>query len=194
VNVPPKTAATDAFWQAFARHAGLTGADYQVAAFGDNAAMASELVELVLAGTKRATVSLARDYADGRAPPARVGDFVVVIDGTGAPRCIWRTTEIEIKPLGAVDARFAWDEGEGERTCEWWLAAHRRYFGRQASREGFAFDDSIETVFDASPWSGRCRWAIPRDHSAPRDHASRRLSGLRRSARDDTNSTRNWAD
>jgi len=148
VNVPPKTVATDAFWQAFARHAGLVDADYQVAAFGDGVAMATELAELVVAGTKRATVSLARDYEDGRAPPATVGDFIVVIDGTGAPRCIWRTTEIEIKPLGAVDARFAWDEGEGDRTREWWLAAHRRYFGRQAAREGFAFDDSIETVFE----------------------------------------------
>jgi len=148
VNVPPKTAATDAFWQAFARHAGLVDADYQVAAFGDSAAMATELAEFVIAGTKRATASLVHDYQDGRAPSPTVGDFVVVIDGTGAPRCIWRTTDIEIKPLDAVDTRFAWDEGEGERTREWWLAAHRRYFGRQAGREGFAFDDAIETLFE----------------------------------------------
>ncbi len=148
MNVPSKTAATDTFWKTFARHAGLTGPNYQVAAFGDDVAMATEFAELVLAGTKRATVSLARDYEDGRAPPPTVGDFVVMIDGTGAPRCIWRTIQIEIKPLGAVDARFAWDEGEGDRTRAWWLAAHRRYFGRQAAREGFAFDDSIETVFE----------------------------------------------
>jgi uncharacterized protein YhfF len=148
VNVPPKTPATDAFWQAFVRHAGLVGVDYQVAAFGDDEAMATQLAELVIAGTKRATVSLLRDYADGRAPPPTVGDYVLVIDGAGTPRCIWRTAEIEIKPLGAVDDRFAWDEGEGDRTRAWWLAAHRRYFGRQAAREGFAFDDSIDTVFE----------------------------------------------
>jgi uncharacterized protein YhfF len=76
-----------------------------------------------------------------------VGDFVV-IDGAGAPRCIWRTTEAAVKPLDAVDARFAWGEGEGERTREWWLGAHRRYVGRQAAREGFVFDDRIATVFE----------------------------------------------
>ncbi len=143
-----KTAATDAFWRAFARHAGLSAADYQVVAFGDGAAMATELAALVVAGTKRATASLRRDYADGRLPLPAVGDFVVVVDGAGAPRCIWRTTEIEIKPLHTVDARFAWDEGEGDRTRDDWLAMHRRYFTRQAEREGFAMHDAIETVFE----------------------------------------------
>jgi uncharacterized protein YhfF len=146
--VAGKTPLTEMFWQPFARHADLVDTDYQVVAFGDSAAMATELAELVVAGTKRATASLARDYQDERAPSPAVGDHVVVIDGTGAPRCIWRTTDIEIKPLEAVDARFAWDEGEGERTRAWWLAAHHRYFGRQAAREGFACDDAIETVFE----------------------------------------------
>ena len=143
-----KTPDTEAFWQAYARHAGLGAADYQVVAFGDGAALATELADLVVAGTKRATASLAREYADGVLPQPAVGDLVVVVDGAGVPRCVWRTTEITIKPLNAVDARFAWDEGEGDRTLEWWLAAHRRYFGRKAAREGFAFDDTIATVFE----------------------------------------------
>jgi uncharacterized protein YhfF len=102
----------------------------------------------VVAGTKRAAASLMRDYADGRLPLPAVGDFVVVVDGAGAPRCIWRTTEIEIKPLDTVDARFAWDEGEGDRTIDWWLAAHRRYFARKAARDGFEMHDAIEAVFE----------------------------------------------
>ena len=64
------------------------------------------------------------------------------------PRFIWRTTEVTIKPLSQVDDAFAWDEGEGDRTRNWWLAAHRRYFGRQASREGCEFDDDVLTVFE----------------------------------------------
>jgi uncharacterized protein YhfF len=47
-----------------------------------------------------------------------------------------------------VDEAFARDEGEGDRTRNWWLAAHRRYFGRQATREGFKFDGNILTVFE----------------------------------------------
>jgi len=30
----------------------------------------------------------------------------------------------------------------------WWLDARRRYFYRQASREGFEFDEEILTVFE----------------------------------------------
>jgi hypothetical protein len=40
------------------------------------------------------------------------------------------------------------DEGEGERTRDWQLDAHCRYFARQASREGFELDDDILTVFE----------------------------------------------
>ncbi|HLJ18617.1 MAG TPA: ASCH domain-containing protein [Stellaceae bacterium] len=143
-----KTSATESLWREFAQHAGLSGADYQVVAFGDSAGMATELAALVVAGTKRATASLRRDYADGRLPLPAVGDLVVVVDGAGGPRCIWRTTEIEIKPLSGVDAGFAWDEGEGDRTRDDWLAMHRRYFARQARRDGFEMHDAIETVFE----------------------------------------------
>lgn len=40
------------------------------------------------------------------------------------------------------------DEGEGDRTRDWWLDAHRRYFARQASRERIELDDEILTVFE----------------------------------------------
>ena len=78
----------------------------------------------------------------------RVGDYVVVVDGAGTPRCIWRSTDIEIKPLISVDDQFAWDEGEGDRSRDWWLDAHRWFFQRQAEREGFSMHDDIETVFE----------------------------------------------
>jgi uncharacterized protein YhfF len=76
------------------------------------------------------------------------GDFVIMPDGEGRPRFIWRTTEVTIKPLSQVDEAFAWDEGEGDRTREWWLDAHRRYFARQAMRERLDIDDEILTVFE----------------------------------------------
>jgi uncharacterized protein YhfF len=56
------------------------------------------------------------------------GDFVIMRTGVGRPRFICRTTEVTIKPLFQVDETFAWDEGEGDRTRDWWLDAHRRYF------------------------------------------------------------------
>jgi uncharacterized protein YhfF len=55
---------------------------------------------------------------------------------------------VTIKPLVEVDVAFPWDEGEEDRTREWWLDAHRRYFARQAVREGFELDDETLTVFE----------------------------------------------
>jgi uncharacterized protein YhfF len=143
----PRSAEADAFWQAFRRHAGLDHDNYVLASFGDSAEMATELADLVMAGTKRATASLARDYDMGE-PMPKPGDFVLMLDGHGRPRFIWRTTEVTTKPLSEVDDSFAWDEGEGDRTRSWWLAAHRRYFTRLADREGFLLDDTILTVFE----------------------------------------------
>ncbi|HEV7634857.1 MAG TPA: ASCH domain-containing protein [Bradyrhizobium sp.] len=90
--------------------------------------MATELAELVVAGGKRATAGLARQFGPHGEPPPAVGGYVVLLDGADRPRAIWRTTGLRAGPLNSVDERFAWDEGEGERTREWWLAAHRRFF------------------------------------------------------------------
>jgi uncharacterized protein YhfF len=72
----------------------------------------------------------------------------MMLDGEGCPRLIWRTTDVTIKPLSQVDEAFAWEEGEGDRTRDWWLDAHRRYFSRRASRDGFEFEEDIPTVFE----------------------------------------------
>jgi uncharacterized protein YhfF len=37
------------------------------------------------------------------------GDFVIMLDGKGDPRFIWRTTEATIKPPSQIDEVFAWD-------------------------------------------------------------------------------------
>jgi uncharacterized protein YhfF len=144
----PRSAETDAFWQAFRRHLGLDHDNYVVESFDDTPEMATELADMVIAGTKRATASLARDYGEGREPIPRPGDFVIMLDGKGRPRLIWRTIDVTIKPLSQVDEAFAWDEGEGDRTRDWWLDAHRRYFARHAMREGFEIDDEILTVLE----------------------------------------------
>ena len=73
--------------------------------------MATGLADLVVAGIKRATATLARDYGEGSEAMPRPGDFVMILDGKGRPRFIWRTTEVTIKPLSQVEDAFAWDEG-----------------------------------------------------------------------------------
>lgn len=144
----PRSAEVLAFWAAFRAASAVEHDRYDVIAMGNGPALADELGALIVKGRKRATVSLARDYADGSVAHPAVDDHVVVVDGRGAPLCIWRTTEITVQALDAVDDRFAWDEGEGDRSRAFWLAAHRSYFGAQALREGFLLAEDEPTVFE----------------------------------------------
>jgi len=143
-----KTPEVDAFWHTFTATVDGLPPEYVVVSFGDTPAMQDALADLVASGTKRATTSLLRDYATGDEPVPRVGDLAVVVDGTGAPCCIYRVTQVDVKPLSAVDDHFAWDEGEGDRTLAWWMDAHRAYFTRQAAREQILFHDEIEVVLE----------------------------------------------
>lgn len=140
--------AVQAFWQAFKQSTGHSGDDYEALSCGDSPAMQTELAGLIVEGRKRATAGLLRDFTEGGEKMPAVGDLVIVLDGAGAPRCIWRTTEVTVKPLNQVDDQFAWDEGEGDRTRDWWLDAHRSFFSRAAAREGFVFTDDMDTVFE----------------------------------------------
>lgn len=97
-------------------------------AFGDSPELADELAELVLAGKKRATC-----WAAGEGPKTHVGKRWVVLDGSGVPIAVIETIELTQRRFDEVDAAFAFEEGEGDRTLASWLRAHRNYFGRQGT-------------------------------------------------------------
>ena len=144
----PRSPPVQTFWAEHRRAARLDHDRYDVVVFGDSAAMADDLADLVASGRKRATAGLLRDVTLGTEAMPVVGDHVVVVDSRGTPRCIWRTTQVAVKPLCDVGDDFAWAEGEGDRTRDGWLRAHRDYFARQAVRDGFGFHDRMETVFE----------------------------------------------
>jgi uncharacterized protein YhfF len=56
-----------------------------------------------------------------------------MLDGAGTPCAILETAEMTRRRFGEVDSAFAVDEGEGDRTLEWWRGAHRRNFTRQGT-------------------------------------------------------------
>jgi uncharacterized protein YhfF len=87
------------------------------------------LAHLAASGTKRATTSILDDYADEPLP--RPGDYCVILDGSGRPTCIVRTTRVEVRRFGDVDAAFADAEGEGDRTLSYWRRSHLESFAAQ---------------------------------------------------------------
>jgi uncharacterized protein YhfF len=137
------------FWLEFCRRHGVAADQrYDVFAFGDSAELADELSALVVHGPKRATAGLLSDFGPDGEPLPEVGVHSVVLDGAGRPVCVIRTTEVVVKPVGEVDAAFAWDEGEGDRTLDDWLAGHRAYFTRDLGRRGLPYSDDLPAVFE----------------------------------------------
>ncbi|MEA2840648.1 MAG: hypothetical protein QOF41_1978 [Methylobacteriaceae bacterium] len=104
----------------------MTWRDYETFSFGDSPKLANELVELVLAGTKRATCWA---VSQGMLS-AEVGKLMVALDGDGVPRAVLRTLELNKRRFDEVDEAFAFDEGEGDRSLGFWRDAHKRYFTR----------------------------------------------------------------
>lgn len=116
--------------------------------FGDSAALADELLDLVLHGPKRATAASVEEYLHTGEPLPRIGSHWIAHDGDGRPRAIIRSIELRIGPLDSVDAQFAWDEGEDDRSLESWLHEHRKYFRRSCARIGIEYSDDLELVFE----------------------------------------------
>jgi uncharacterized protein YhfF len=139
-------AAVQRMWQAYREATGMAGDPVGAFAFGDSPAMADELADLVLHGPKRATAGLLLEFHEDGEPLPRPGDHWVVLDGRGQPVCVIRTTDVAIGPYGQVDAAFAYDEGEGDRSLAYWREAHRRYFTRQCERIGVPFTEDLDVV------------------------------------------------
>lgn len=119
-----------------------------VEAFGDSVELADELIALVLEGRKRATASALAAYDVEGEPLPEPGTLWIAADGAGRPRALLRVTEVRVGPLTSVDDRFAWDEGEGDRTRASWLEGHRRFFDRYLPSIGLDPEPDPEVVFE----------------------------------------------
>ncbi len=128
-----KTNLTEKFWQAFcAENPDVNaGEPYQVWYFGSDSKMAKELVRLVLQGKKTATASLFWEYENKPEDEPIVDGYSVVTNFEGNPMCVLRTTELRVLQFNEVDEQFAFDEGEGDQSLDYWREVHWDYFSRR---------------------------------------------------------------
>jgi uncharacterized protein YhfF len=134
------------FWGDFQAETGEPGWPRGIDAFGDSEAMMDELLALVLIGQKRGTACLARWYEDDPNGPPKTGDLWIITDGRNEPVCVTRTTKVEIMPVKDVTAEFAAIEGESDGTYEYWITEHRKFWSREAAREGFEYSDDLDVI------------------------------------------------
>lgn len=157
MNTAVRSPAIEAFWLAFCRSYRVSPArPCDVFAFGDSAAMADELLALVLAGLKRATAALVLDFERSGDPLPERDASSVILDGRGAPRGIIRSTRGgKCVPSTKLMPALPGDEGEDNRTLATWREGHRRYFTRQRARGRWRSTSACPWCSNVSSWSGR---------------------------------------
>lgn len=104
--------------------------------FMNTEAGANELAQLVVNGIKSATCSLHWIYEHHDEPLPFSGQLSVIVDWEWQPVCIIETTEVRIVPYNAVDAQFAYEEGEGDRSLAYWRHVHWRFFTEECESIG----------------------------------------------------------
>ncbi len=138
------------YWSAFLAsqpaNSPYTEKDHVAEAFGDGAALAGELGQLVASGTKTGTCSALWEWQAEGSPIPKAGLISIVLDGAGKPICIIETTEVTLRRFNTVDADFARAEGEGDLSLDYWRNAHKNFFSRTLPKVGREFSEDMPLV------------------------------------------------
>jgi len=122
------------FWQQFCEVSELSlETPFQAWYFGSDSEMATELLQLVLEGKKAATAALVWEFENTPEDMPILDGYSVVTDFEGNPKIVVRTAELRVLPFNEVDEKFAFDEGEGDQSLDYWREVHWDYFSRRCA-------------------------------------------------------------
>ena len=96
-----------------------------------NANLCADLIRI---GQKTATCSLKYWYQFDDEPMPEIGHLMVVTDWNKKPICIIEIDSVEECKFSDVSEDFAYLEGEGDRTLEWWQKAHWSFFAKECKQ------------------------------------------------------------
>lgn len=148
MNQPPKT---EMFWQRYLSTLSEVEQKniqpYVVDQFADTPEAATKVGKLVRDGVKTTTSSLVWGLEQIGEPLPNVGKIELIVDGNGEPLCIIELVEVEIKPFNAVDAQFAFEYGEGERTLSFWLSDNWAFLSRWCMEIGRTPSETMPLAF-----------------------------------------------
>ncbi|MCG9787077.1 ASCH domain-containing protein [Vibrio mediterranei] len=109
---------------------------------------ANQCAKLINEGIKTASCSLKAGYEIEQEPLPQVGRLSVVLDWDQNPICIIKLTSVEVCPFNQVSEVFAYAEGEGDRTYQWWKQAHLRFFEWYANELNITFSEYDDLVLE----------------------------------------------
>ena len=138
----------EAFWKRFLAKKQLEESTKYLEAFHFEATEegANRLLELVLSGQKRATASSLPAWSIEGIKP-RVGDYSIVTNWEGKPRCVIQTVQITELPFREMTYDICKREGEDE-CLETWQQNHRTFFTADGEELGYEFTEDMMVFFE----------------------------------------------
>ncbi|MFE2075033.1 ASCH domain-containing protein [Streptomyces misionensis] len=101
-------------------------------------------VEAIVDGRKTAMTALAEILERAGEPVPEAGMRYAVLDSDDRPAVVIELTEVRVIPFGAVDDRFARDEGRGYADAAEWAAAHREFFAGETMTELLGYTPAVD--------------------------------------------------
>jgi uncharacterized protein YhfF len=140
---------TQEFWQRFLKEKNLPSETlyFDCFHFELTEKWANELLRLVLIGQKKATASSLYAFEKENLKLPEAGDYSIVTNWDGEPKCVIETTKVTILPFKAMTFDLARLEGEDEH-LDSWITGHRRFFTEEAKELGYEFTEEMPVVFE----------------------------------------------
>lgn len=114
--------------------------------FCDNKKDADECAELAVKGIKRATTSSVWAIEKfGEKMPA-VGDLNIITDWEGEPKAVIELTKVEVVKFKDVTAEYAFIEGEGDKSLQFWRDVHWEFYKREMQPHGENPTEDMQVV------------------------------------------------
>ena len=137
------------FWQSFLNDTNLDKKTKYIESFHFEMTekLANELLNLVLIGKKKATASSKLFYDIENQPMPKEGDYSIVTDWDGNPRCVIKTTSVKVMPFKEETYDICKKEGEDEN-LESWQQGHIKFFTNEAKEYGYNFSEDMPVVFE----------------------------------------------
>lgn len=130
-------------WQMFTTETEPQIDEYDAWSFGTDADL---LAALVVSGTKTATSSSYPLYELENESLPEEGEYSVILDSENNAVCIIQTKKTYILPFDKITKEFAYKEGEGDRSLEYWRKVHEEFFTKCLKEYGIKFSYDMKVV------------------------------------------------
>ena len=101
------------------------------------------MLELILTGDKTGTYTLPWIVEHTDHPEPAPGDFIILIDFSGAPRLVVKLTEIETVAFGDITAEHTGVDGSPMRDLALWKPLHTSYWNGMLAPFGLSVNDDM---------------------------------------------------